>query len=340
MAIALVRPDGEGERAVTDGAHYDVMPAWSPDGRIAFVSDRSHALELWTVNADGSDLALLTNDREGDLDPAWSPDGTKLAFAGGPIRGNPEIWAMNRDGTGRQRLTTDAGKPALDFGPAWSPDGRRIAWLSERTGAWEIWRMNADGTDQAQLTRDGPASGCAVGRCMLPPYNPAWSPDGKRIAFVREVDGVPRIFVMNGDGSGARAVTEEEAMNLDWQPAVDLAVALRARPARPPAGHPFTVSVSVRNASALTATGVTVTGSVRGRAAVHSVRVTGGSCRGTKAFACRLGEVRGGRAVVLLVRASARGAGTAVFSAAAVSQQAEAVGADNRASARVRIRMR
>ena len=91
--------------------------------------------------------------------PAWSPDGQKIAFERrfgrkkyGPCNGcgrasTFEIWVMNADGSGQQRLTAQGAQPG------WSPDGQKIAFMSERNGNAEIYTMNADGSQQQNLTR-------------------------------------------------------------------------------------------------------------------------------------------------------------------------------------------
>ena len=108
--------------------------------------------------------------------------------------GNGDIYVVNTDGTGLKRLTNG---PSWEDHPTWSPDGRRIAyaqWQGDNAaeGA-DIWVMNADGSGKVRLT-----TGTVRG------VWPTWSPDGRHIAFVKEPQ--ERIFVMNPDGSGRRAV--------------------------------------------------------------------------------------------------------------------------------------
>jgi len=77
---------------------------------------------------------------------------------------------MNAAGSGVTRLTDH---PALDLTPTWSLDGSRLAFASNRTGSFQIHAMNADGTAVRQRTSQRQDT------------DPAWSPDGRSISFVR-----------------------------------------------------------------------------------------------------------------------------------------------------------
>ena len=95
------------------------------DGKIAFISDREGASDIWIMNADGSDPVNLTQGRN-CASPAWSPDGTKIAYIGDIYDDDQyggEIWLMDADGGNPQQITDDS----VDrIGLWWSEDGSSI----------------------------------------------------------------------------------------------------------------------------------------------------------------------------------------------------------------------
>jgi Tol biopolymer transport system component len=65
---------------------------------------------------------------------------------------NEDIYLINSDGSGLQRLTTDA---ADDLGPAWSIDGQWIYFGSNRTGSFEVWKIRPAGGQPERVTQNG-----------------------------------------------------------------------------------------------------------------------------------------------------------------------------------------
>ena len=173
------------------------------NGKIVFYSDRFPDGGMLTMSL--GDPTTQTLSPEGS-EAEWSPDGSKIVFDSN-VDGNPEIYVMNADGTGRTRLTNNA---AVDAYPSWSPDGSKIAFTSERAGGGHIYVMNADGTNVVALTSNLGGNN----------FGPSWSPTGSKIAFSTARDGNLEIYVMNPDGTNPINLTNDARRDYDpsWSP--------------------------------------------------------------------------------------------------------------------------
>jgi Tol biopolymer transport system component len=126
-----------------------------------------------------------------------------------------QIFAMNADGTNRQQWTQNGGD---DSTPVWSPDGRRIAFVSQRDGNREIYTMPVPlSADQGAI--DGPGQ-VNITQSAADDWTPAWSPDGRQIAFASIRQGNWEVFIANADGSGLVQVTDDGTGNMSpvWSP--------------------------------------------------------------------------------------------------------------------------
>ncbi|MDE3001605.1 MAG: hypothetical protein OXU79_21225 [Gemmatimonadota bacterium] len=198
-------------------------PAWSPDGRhIAFgvgdvatnvTADFSRAhIDIWVIGSDGDIPRNLTDTRAYNFPPTWSPDSEHIAFVS-TRDGNAEIYVMNSDGSNPRNLSNHEG---VDVSPAWSPDGRRIAFYSNRHNdpfMHDIFVMESDGSNLHRLTSD---AFYHPNLSYHSNYTPAWSPDGRYIAFQstpgrrEEYD----IYVMGSDGSDPRSLSPQYASDM------------------------------------------------------------------------------------------------------------------------------
>ena len=196
----------------------DIRPDWSPNGKwIVFISDRNGPHELFRIDADGSNLIQLTNIGHCGL-PAWSPDSQQIAVDI-DLEDTHAIYVMNPEGEQLKQVTEDL---PLFAGLSWSPDGKRLAFLSGALGLLggiELYTIDIQAhNDIKQLTHLG--RGHRVS-------NPAWSPDGKWIAYglIKVKDfpnpmngfiitfGSSRLYIIDSDGVG-RAKELKKAADL------------------------------------------------------------------------------------------------------------------------------
>jgi Tol biopolymer transport system component len=143
---------------ITFDSGADEFEQFSPDGtRLAYNSDVSGAMAIYTVDLATLAVTKLTPDSLEAGDPDWSPDGTKIAFEDDfifckkPKDCNSDIYVMNADGSGLTQLTSKFGD---NVEPNWSPTGDKIVFRHEtlrgRNPSY-IYTMNADGTGATPL---------------------------------------------------------------------------------------------------------------------------------------------------------------------------------------------
>jgi Tol biopolymer transport system component/DNA-binding winged helix-turn-helix (wHTH) protein len=154
--IRLSKQDGgEVTRApLISSTRLDHQPQFSPDNsKIAFISDRSGAPEVWVANKDGNNAVQLTqmaNNATGT--PMWSPDGKHIAFDS-RLRGHGDVYVVALDGSKPRRLTDDGMD---DMIPTWSADGKWIYYsVSKGSNNRQIWKIPWEGGQAVQVTRAG-----------------------------------------------------------------------------------------------------------------------------------------------------------------------------------------
>jgi Tol biopolymer transport system component len=195
--------------------------AWSPDGnQIAFIgkSDGWDVLFIYDANT-GHRKKKINLHLEGMRNPAWSPDGKKIAFDG-TNSGFTDIYVYDLDARQLTRLTADKYE---DTGPSWSKDDRLLAFASDRPVDGQDSTL-APNTDYNIFLYDLEQK--TVTPVIISPYRdfePAFSPDGKRIAFVSNRNGIDNIYLCELDTQNVFPVTNiiSGAFSPTWSPAGD-----------------------------------------------------------------------------------------------------------------------
>jgi formylglycine-generating enzyme required for sulfatase activity len=164
-------------------------------GMIVFVSDRSSTLKIWTMRANGTNAKQLTHGGDPDADPRFAPDGQRILYM--TLRGGfPEVWMMNRDGSGSKFVTQGSQG-------SWSPDGKAILFIRDN----QTYVRDLNSGQEKRVTPDG------WERCGVP----AFSPDGKQFAVASRHLGDVGIFILSLDGKEQRQLkTEAPCCTPQW----------------------------------------------------------------------------------------------------------------------------
>lgn len=237
--LYTAQPDGSDRRELAVSTGFDWYPRLSPDGaRVLFESSRASFRDLYLVPREGGAPVRLTDNEEGNFDAVWSPDGKQIAFASSRY-GQLDLFVATHDMKDIRRLTQHPGDSVK---PSWSKSGKWIAFLSRRDDEEDLFVIRPNGEDITNLTSEIPGdvtsfawhprddSIAVANKAGRKPSkisrvepgstqivalsgsdhddaDPAWSPDGRYVAFSGKVNGRPDIWLMRADGKQRTQLT-------------------------------------------------------------------------------------------------------------------------------------
>ncbi len=222
--------DGRSRRRLVRGARgvsFESRPSfrssltWSPDGRrLALVAPRGGRDAILVVSAEsGRVLRSVKLACDALAYPAWSPTGDTLVVS--ELReGRSDLWLVDLGTGGARRLTDDAWD---EKEPCWRPDGRAVTFASDRPapgrpeagrrpGSYRLFDLDvASGVVTPLLDTAGDD------------HSPAWSPDGRRLAFVSDRGGAPDVHLYETASGSCVRLTRliGGAGSLSWSRADD-----------------------------------------------------------------------------------------------------------------------
>lgn len=207
---------------LTDDVYYETDPTWSPDGKkILFSADKSGNMDLYTLELSTKTVTQLTNTDEDENQGSWVADGTKIAFLKQGLRNTLGVGTMLNIMDLKTGLVKKVHKPMFLPGqPTWSPNGKYVmmaaldAYSSKyREGVSKFLLVNAKSGESVSTTTPFPHQTMA----MRYRNGPIWSPDGTKLAYVK--DALLWVIDVNGDGQFVgqpRALSTELAEAPTW----------------------------------------------------------------------------------------------------------------------------
>ena len=194
----------------------EIAPTFSPDGtQVAFSwnGEREDNYDIYVKTVGSSDVRRLTTDPAADTLPIWSPDGQQIAFLRDHPGGGTIVHSVLPSGGGERKLTDFRIGGGVSARIAWSPDGRWIVGRPDLTeelakrGSWALYLIPlGSGTPRRLTEAKAPDIDLA----------PAFSPDGRRLAYAacvnlsRRICGVNVIELRADYSSGGTAAATRE----------------------------------------------------------------------------------------------------------------------------------
>ena len=167
---------------------------------------------IYLANSDGSSVRPITASPH-DLDAIWSPDGSMIASVAADNIVESVV-VMQADGTGARTVFRGMASAI-----SWSPDGHQLALSGTQYPPlvsrfdYQIYVVPLDGSEPRNISQSNTIDS-----------TPAWSPDGKQVAFIRSVPNTLNsgIYLMNADGSNQRQLTSPNIRvfgdEVNWSP--------------------------------------------------------------------------------------------------------------------------
>jgi hypothetical protein len=176
-------------------------PAISPDGkRLAMDITNGNKTDIWVYEWERDTLTRLTFKGDANFDPVWTPDGQRIVYDSSEKGTGGNLWWIRADGGGdAQRLAESKG---AQVPWSWSPDGKTLAFLQNNPGTgWDIMTMPVEGSEKTGWKPGEPKPFLSTPATEV---HPAFSPDGRWIAYMSVESTTTEVYVRPFPGPGGK----------------------------------------------------------------------------------------------------------------------------------------
>jgi serine/threonine protein kinase/Tol biopolymer transport system component len=176
-------------------------PAFSPDGkRLALEIREGSKSDVWVYEWERDTLTRLTLAGEINGSPVWTPDGQRIVYSSQQKDGLSSLWWMRADGAGdAQRLVESKSS---QYAGSWRPDGKVLAFRQDNTGTGlDIMTISVEGDEKSGWKPGEPK---AFVNSAFNEMNPAFSPDGRWLAYMSNESGNYEVYVRPFPGPGGK----------------------------------------------------------------------------------------------------------------------------------------
>jgi Tol biopolymer transport system component len=200
--VSIYWMDPEGKFTLlrgTPGGYYN--PAFSPDGkRLALDIGDAKRRDIWVYEWERDSLTRLTFAGETNVSPVWTPDGQRIVYSSREKGGALNLWWIRADGAGApQRLTEDKNP---QYALSWRPDGKFLAFheINPSTGV-DVMTMPIEGDEKSGWKPGEPKP---FVNSAFTEAEPAFSPDGRWLAYTSNESGSFEVYVRPFPGPGGK----------------------------------------------------------------------------------------------------------------------------------------
>ena len=182
----------------TPGNYYN--PAFSPDGkRLALDIIDGRRRDIWVDEWERDTLTRLTFAGEGNSSPVWTPDGQRITYSSVDKAGLINLWWIRSDGAGDAQRLTESKRS--QYARSWRPDGKVLAFNQLNPGTdYDIMTLSIEG-DEKSGWKPGEPKSFVNSRIV---QSPAFSPDGRWLAYHSTESGSYEVYVRPFPGPGGK----------------------------------------------------------------------------------------------------------------------------------------